>query len=311
MKNIIIILLSVLVLALSGYLLYDSLNGEMSQAQIKSQFNDLKADYQNMQRDMQSKVGSLNISNKVIQMQQQKLEMLFKKNTISEEELVEAKKIMKSISQSVLDEYQKKVSALESEKGNLETDMNILESKNIISEKELNQLNIKITNLEKAKTELNSKYIFAKKETENKETLLSTASYLALSNFVMRSFKIRSNGKEVETDKASRIDRIKVSFDIIKNVIADSGDKEFYIIVKRPDGTAATFTNKTPGTFKLNGVDTTYSDKVTVNYTKGEEKNIELVWDSEDFARGNYLIEVYEKTKNGTEKTAKATKTLD
>ena len=42
MKSKLIVVLSTLVLGLSGFMLYDSLNNELSQAEIQEQFSDLK-----------------------------------------------------------------------------------------------------------------------------------------------------------------------------------------------------------------------------------------------------------------------------
>ena len=123
MQNKIIIILSLLVLGLSGYLFYDSLNrGEMSEAEVQTQFNDLKTDYEFIQRDLEETLKTQAISNKVIEAQQERIENLMKKNAITEEELFEAKKIMREISQGVLDEYQRRVASLEKEKIGLTTD---------------------------------------------------------------------------------------------------------------------------------------------------------------------------------------------
>ena len=44
MKTKIIVLLSVCILGLSGYMLYDSLNTEMSEPEVKTQFTELKSE---------------------------------------------------------------------------------------------------------------------------------------------------------------------------------------------------------------------------------------------------------------------------
>jgi hypothetical protein len=43
-------------------------------------------------------------------------------------------------------------------------------------------------------------------------------------------FKVRSSGKQIETDKAEQI-CLKVSFTIAANQIAKSGDKTYYVQV--------------------------------------------------------------------------------
>ena len=140
---------------------------------------------------------------------------------------------------------------------------------------------------------------------------MAYASKLSVSNFVLKGFKVRSSGKEVETDKASRIDRLKINFDITENKIAESGNKELYIVAKNTDGTLLKFADKPTGNFISNGNRITYSDKIFVNYIKGRAQAPEITWDSEDFKKGDYVLEIYERTAAGTELIGKATKTLD
>ena len=53
-----------------------------------------------------------------------------------------------------------------------------------------------------------------------------------------------------------------------------------------------------------------YSDELKFSYTSGEEKTLEFTWDNEDFERGDYVMEVYEKTKNKIVLIGKAIKSL-
>ena len=53
MKTKLLVTLSALVLVLSSYLLYNSLNNEMSEAEIETQFIDLKSDYEFIQKDLE------------------------------------------------------------------------------------------------------------------------------------------------------------------------------------------------------------------------------------------------------------------
>ena len=312
MKTKIIIALSLLVLALSSYMLYDSMNGEMSEAEIETEFNDLKTDYEFMQKDLETKMSSLQISGGVIEIQKNKIEALMKKNSISEEELFEAKKLMQEISQSVLEEFQRRISFLEKEKMGLTNDR-------ISEERELLELNAKIKQLQsenkdinKQYQSINTKYKVEKATSIKKDKLLTYASKISISNFILKGFKIRGNGKEVETEKASRIDRLKISFEFNENKLAESGAKELYIVAKNPDGTLMTFADRPTGNIAIDGKTITFSDKMVVDYIKGQTKTVEAVWDSEEFKRGDYILEVYEKPQNGTASLiGKATKTLE
>src|SRR5690606_34924093 len=55
------------------------------------------------------------------------------------------------------------------------------------------------------------------------------ASKLTIVNLRTESFKERSSGKLVSTDKASRVDKLRVSFTIAANEVAKSGNKVYYV----------------------------------------------------------------------------------
>ena len=158
---------------------------------------------------------------------------------------------------------------------------------------------------------MDEKIIKEKKSSERKDQLITYASKLSLSNFKLNSFKVRSSGKEIQTDKAYRIDRIKVNFDINENILAPSGQKILFMVIKNPKSETVTFSNRPSGVFFVNNKKNIFSDKVEINYANGKEQTLEFVWDNEDFSRGDYVMEVYEKTKQGAFLIGKVTKTLE
>ena len=305
MQNKTIIALSILVLCLTGYLFYDSLkSGEMSHAQVQTEFNDLKTDYEVLQRDMEKSMNNIAVSNKVIETQQKKIENLLRKNAITEEELTEAKKLMREISQGVLEEYQRRVSALQEEKANLITDKQE-------EAKALNELQAKLKNLENSNKIITAKYDAEKLASLRKDNLLAYASKLSVSNFVLKGFKVRSSGREIETDRAWRIDRLNIHFDILENKVSETGRKQLFIVGKNPDGTIMDFNDKPSGNFMFEGQNISYSDHVFVDYIQGKPKTVELIWNSEDFKKGDYILEVYEKNSGIITLVGKATKKLE
>lgn len=304
MKSKLIVVLSALVLSLSGFMLYDSLNNELSQAEIQEQFSDLKSDYEFIQKDLEVAVNDANFSNKEIIAQKKRIETLLKKNNISQEELMEAKKIMRNISQTFIKNYQNKLIVLNNQVTTLDTEKQKLREENEKVTTEVVVLKDKVSELDR---KIENEKVISKK----KDELINYASKLSLSNFILRSFKVRNSGKEVETDKASRIDRIKFSFDINENILSKDGQKVLYMLIKKPSGEIATFSNKTSGVFNYNNRKMLYSDKTTLNYQKGQDQKLEFVWDNEDFSRGDYIMEVYEQMPNNTVMIGKVTKTLE
>lgn len=217
---------------------------------------------------------------------------------------MEAKKIMRNISQTFIKNYQNKLIVLNNQVTTLDTEKQKLREENEKVTTEVVVLKDKVSELDR---KIENEKVISKK----KDELINYASKLSLSNFILRSFKVRNSGKEVETDKASRIDRIKFSFDINENILSKDGQKVLYMLIKKPSGEIATFSNKTSGVFNYNNRKMLYSDKTTLNYQKGQDQKLEFVWDNEDFSRGDYIMEVYEQMPNNTVMIGKVTKTLE
>ncbi|CAA9201682.1 hypothetical protein [Flavobacterium bizetiae] len=112
---------------------------------------------------------------------------------------------------------------------------------------------------------------------------------LSILNTKTAAYKLRSSGKQIETDKASRADVLKISFTIAENQIAKSGDKTYYVQVI--DSKNNVLGEKKTENFGENTL--TYSFKTTVKY---ENKTVNVVEDlpGKDFAKGAYFINVYD-----------------
>ena len=114
-------------------------------------------------------------------------------------------------------------------------------------------------------------------------------SKLSVLNTKTSAYKLRSSGKQIETDKASRADVLKVSFTIAENQIAKSGDKTYYVQVI--DAKNNVLGEKKTENFGDNSL--TYSFKTTVKY---ENKSVNVTEDlpGKDFAKGTYFINVFD-----------------
>ena len=114
-------------------------------------------------------------------------------------------------------------------------------------------------------------------------------SKLSVLNTKTIAYKVKGSGKQVETDKASRADVLKVSFTIAENSIAKSGDKTYYVQVI--DSKNNVLGDKKTETFGDNTL--TYSFKTTVKY---ENKTVQVSEDllGKNFEKGTYFINVFD-----------------
>lgn len=115
-------------------------------------------------------------------------------------------------------------------------------------------------------------------------------SKLTVLNTSGSAFKLRSSGKQVETDKASRADVLRVNFTIAENQIAQSGDKTYQVQVI--DSKNNVLGDKKTESFGDNTL--TYSFAVNVAY---ENKTVNVSRDlkGKEFAKGTYYINIFNK----------------
>ena len=117
-------------------------------------------------------------------------------------------------------------------------------------------------------------------------------SALNLTQFSVDAVRERSNGTLRSTSRARRTDKLKICFTVADNVIAEAGDREFYIEVLDPQGNVMGGTNSK-----------TIEDGPTISYTKNTNfyyENAALdVCDyisnyAGEFPEGNYMVNVYD-----------------
>lgn len=115
------------------------------------------------------------------------------------------------------------------------------------------------------------------------------ASKLNVLNLKTSAYKLRSSGKQIATDKASRADVLKISFTIAENKVAKSGDKTYYVQVI--DSKNNVLGEKKTESF--NGNTLTYSFQTTVKF---ENKTVDVTQDlpGKDFEKGTYFVNVFD-----------------
>ena len=117
-------------------------------------------------------------------------------------------------------------------------------------------------------------------------------SALNLSQFSVDAVKERSSGKMVSTQRARGTDKFKICFTVANNVIAQAGDREFYIEVLDPQGNVLgeSFSKTTDS-----GASVTYSKETNFYY---ENKSLDVCdyisKPTGDFQKGNYMVNVYD-----------------
>lgn len=113
---------------------------------------------------------------------------------------------------------------------------------------------------------------------------------LIIVNLKTIAVKERSSGKQIETDKASRVDKLKISFTIAENSLAKTGEREYYVQVIDAE-------NNVLGDKKT----ITFNDKVLtysfISKVKFENNTVDVYEElsGKDFAKGKYYINIFSK----------------
>lgn len=130
---------------------------------------------------------------------------------------------------------------------------------------------------------------------KQKENTIDVGSTLHASNFNITGIDERKSGKEKETTKAKRVDKMRISFDIDENRIAASGSKSLYICITAPDGSPIAVEALGSGKFRTrDGEEKVYTQKVEISYVQGQRQTVSFDWkQNADFITGDYKIVVY------------------
>ncbi len=113
---------------------------------------------------------------------------------------------------------------------------------------------------------------------------------LVIVNLKTIAVKERSSGKQIETEKASRADKLKISFTIAENSLAKSGEREYYVQVI--DAANNVLGDKKSVMFNEKLL--TYSFISKVKYDNNTVDVYEEL-SGKDFEKGTYYINIFNK----------------
>jgi myosin heavy subunit len=127
-------------------------------------------------------------------------------------------------------------------------------------------------------------------QNEELTKVVEKAAKLTVLNTRGSAFKLKSSGKEISTDKASRADVLRISYTIAENQVAQSGSKVYYVQVI--DSKNNVIGDKKTESFGDNSL--TYSFISNINY---ENKTVDVTESvrGKDFPKGTYYVNIFDK----------------
>jgi hypothetical protein len=120
---------------------------------------------------------------------------------------------------------------------------------------------------------------------------VSAGSVLKAINITTEGLKYKNNGKEILTNKASQVQKIRTHFTLGENKVIDRGVVDIFIRVLGPDGAVMSANAET---FKAKDKDLTYTIKEQVEYNNADTP-VEVMWaKGSQFVKGKYSVEIYQ-----------------
>ncbi|GAB3892040.1 hypothetical protein [Spirosoma agri] len=130
-------------------------------------------------------------------------------------------------------------------------------------------------------------------QNQDLSTKVTRAAALKAQN--VKVFAVNNKGKVKEDDsyKAKRLDKIKLVYTLLDNPLTREEPKEVFVRVLDPTGAVVSDMANGSGTFTVDGNETIYTTKQTVNYTSNGQ-NVELLYTRGiPYKPGKYTIELY------------------
>ena len=132
---------------------------------------------------------------------------------------------------------------------------------------------------------------------------LDLAGTLKAENLTVKAIENSGKVKDDGRYRASKIDKLNISFDLAENKLAESGDRQLYLRILDPAKAVIVNQDGTSGTFKASGKELNFSAKQLISYYKSQQ-NIKFKFGRRGkYAPGQYTIEVFceqEKIGNGS-----------
>ncbi len=287
LRNILIGGLLVALLGTWGYIIYDRNNAKVNvqqketviattlteRDQLRVELEDAARRYDELKTGNVKKDATITEKDKEIADKKAKIQQLLTKVNATQEDLAEAKMLIRSLNGDI-DGYKQQIYVLQEQK-----------------EKLINEKAYVTQERDRARKEYDSSNLVIKE----KESVIDMGSTLHASNFSIVGINEKRNGKEKTTSKAKRVDKLRISFDLDENMIAKSGTKEVFVCITDPTGNPIAVQALGSGTFnERGGAEKPYTQKLEVNYTQSKRQTVSFDWkQNSNFDKGNYKIEVY------------------
>lgn len=271
-KLVIIIAVLVVVIAVVGFLAFNESrkNKEMSELfavekqEMENEYSTFATQYDELQVQINNDSLKEKLESEKLKTQRL-LEELRQVKTTNAAEIMRLKKELRTV-RAVLRSYVMQIDSLN--KIN-----EALTKENVEVKNKYSQATAQISNLSAEKKSLNEK--------------VTLAAQLDATNISV----LPTNKRGKKAKKVKDVKKLAISFTIVKNITATTGNKTIYVRIAKPDNEI--LTKSSANTFAYEDRNIGYSIKKYIEYT-GEEQQVTVYWDVEEFLpAGTYHVYLF------------------
>ena len=273
-KGLIMALIGVLIvgLAIVSFLLFRSHSANQEMQQLfeveKEEMENEYSNFANQYDELQIKINNDSLYQKLEQEKlktQRLLEELRQVKSSNAAEIMRLRKELKTV-RDVMRTYIIQIDSLNRINQQLT-------SENQSVKKKYNEATQQISSLSEEKKTLNEKVTLASQLDATHITVTPT------------------NKRGKKTDRIKRITRLDISFTVVKNITAETGQRTLYVRITKPN--QEVLTKSAANTFPYENRNIAYSIKKYIEYT-GEEQNVTVYWNVEEFLQaGTYRVDIF------------------
>ncbi len=105
--------------------------------------------------------------------------------------------------------------------------------------------------------------------------------------------RARSKGREEEVDRARQMEKLHVSFSVVDNPVANTGERTFYLRVINPANKLEVITDESDSKFKAEGEDLQYTAKLSAPFNN-DKQVYNIFWKkASNYDKGTYQVLLY------------------
>jgi cell division protein ZapB len=281
-RKILLTIFIIVLIALNGVLLYLNIKNkeESQQKDVVIQAKDAELDANTVKLDSISRQLDLRIA------EVQRLGGDVEQLTKAKEDLEKDKVAMRTASTSErrrlmekVADYETLLNAKDEEISKLKTVNQELFTENTTLKTKANQLNESISAIER------DKQVLAEK--------VAIAAALKTENLAINAINEKGKERDGGSYKARQVDKIKVSFNLAENKVAEVASKDIFMRLIEPDGAALFDLATGGGTFMVEGKETFYTAKREILFDNSRQQ-VSFVYDKGNpYKEGRHIVELY------------------